>query len=1045
MLTRLTHAAVAFVVTAALYQGYAVTVAPVLEPPGRVESTVDDGTVSSRQVNPLETYRPVLSAYFPADHWCFRVEPKIFENAQSLVVVDQYEQTETGLLRVPRCAIVFFPRGRVRGQTPPRDAIVLEPAGGAAIQMDSQVGANRFGRMQFGQLLGEVVVRSDMQEPGEQDDLRIVTSDLYMNEDLIRTAAPVEMRLGAHRGRGKSLEIRLLPADRSTDAAAGSLYSGLESLEISSEVQLSLAPEGLGRFTKKSGSDEASGAKDADAAASFRAKIAEAPVRINCVGPFRIDFGNYLATFLDRVQVRQLHADGKLDQLSAAELRLYFEQQRAGGSTSTPAPEASPGAPLTSIPLEPSSIDALGNAETPVVLDAPSHGAAARCDNLVIQFNQQMITAAGGETGQPATLSYQGAEIHSPVVIYQFPPRDSQAKVGTMWARGGAGWLRAVPNADRPGETAEVSWKKSMQLVRRDGQPVLVLDGRPKISMVGAGQLFADGIELFLRERRPEEVDAAQAAKIAALPAAIVPQRLTASGRVAIESAELNAKVNQLDVTFQYPAPAAPPAVVPGRDAGTRTREEAPGSTSTDALFGGTSPRGGPRRSYDVSGVTLRVTCKVRDRRPQVSGIRVEGAVVFQEISPTLAAEPPLRITAERLRVTKADTPAAEIEITGGGGSDGLPVQLAEITTPGARLRAPTVLVNRGSGGSLINSPGELEMQVNRDLSGQPLAEAQPLRIKWRDGMELVDRRISFQGDVRVEHAAGWLKTGRLVAQLTHSPLAGGGDGRRADLEQLECWEGVTAEFDQRDAAGLSSHQHVETQSLIANQITGEITGSGPGLIDSVHLSRSGKSLWQGAPGLPGEAASPAAPNSIDQSPQLRRLHITFAREVGGNLLERRVFVGGNVQTVYGAVSDWQQSLEIAAGGSPRPDEMWITCDKLGVVENPLGRFQNSGAPQRGLGPVDLSAEGAVVIEGQHPERGSFTLRGGRATYDQLKGMFVLQGDGVRPATILHQQFPGAAPAEQSAQRFTYFQGTGEVDIQDVSKMQWNNFNRSGK
>ena len=34
------------------------------------------------------------------------------------------------------------------------------------------------------------------------------------------------------------------------------------------------------------------------------------------------------------------------------------------------------------------------------------------------------------------------------------------------------------------------------------------------------------------------------------------------------------------------------------------------------------------------------------------------------------------------------------------------------------------------------------------------------------------------------------------------------------------------------------------------------------------------------------------------------------------------------------------------------------------------------------------------MIEGEHPEHGAFTLRGDRATYDQAKTMFMLEGDG---------------------------------------------------
>jgi hypothetical protein len=114
-----------------------------------------------------------------------------------MFVLDEYEQSENGRLTIPRCAAIYFRQPRDRGAPPPRDAIILEPSGGAVLQMDQRLGqsASGFGRMQFGQLLGEITVRSDMRDPGPQDDLLITTRDLYMNEDLVRTAEPVEMRL----------------------------------------------------------------------------------------------------------------------------------------------------------------------------------------------------------------------------------------------------------------------------------------------------------------------------------------------------------------------------------------------------------------------------------------------------------------------------------------------------------------------------------------------------------------------------------------------------------------------------------------------------------------------------------------------------------------------------------------------------------------------------------------------------------------------------------------------------------------------------------
>ena len=88
-----------------------------------------------------------------------------------MIVFEAYDKNNSGELKFPKIAVIFFPRVRDRSAPPPRDAIILEPSGGATLQMDQTVGKGflSFGRLQFGQLLGAITVRSDMNEPGTQD------------------------------------------------------------------------------------------------------------------------------------------------------------------------------------------------------------------------------------------------------------------------------------------------------------------------------------------------------------------------------------------------------------------------------------------------------------------------------------------------------------------------------------------------------------------------------------------------------------------------------------------------------------------------------------------------------------------------------------------------------------------------------------------------------------------------------------------------------------------------------------------------------------
>jgi hypothetical protein len=672
---------------------------------------------------------------------------------------------------------------------------------------------------------------------------------------------------------------------------------------------------------------------------------------------------------------------------------------------------------------------------------------------LRIDFIQRQVVL---DRGDEVALNYRGAEIRAPMVQYELPPKESIQRLGLMAARGGGGWLSAAPDPRRPGEILKVRWTQSMQMVRRGGQTVLVLDGRPRVEMLGVGTLWSDQLELYLRETLAA-ADEKPTGQGGALPSTIQAERLVATGNVGIESAELNGKVNQLDLRILNPVaqPAvgqvASPATTgpPTRAAGSAPAgSNAPTPPGMPALFAG-QRNSGPRRTYFITGRVLEIDAVVRDRRPQVAAIRVDGSVDFQETTPGAAGDAPLRILAEHLNVTDADAADAKIEIRGGDATGALPAGLAQISARGTVLRAAALAVNRGTSQAWINSPGEVQMLMTRDATGQPLAAPQQLRITWRDSMQLNRDRLTFKGNVFVEHADGWLRTERLIVVLT-TPVQfdGAGAGNSPEAAQLECWEGVTAKFEQRDAAGaVTSHQHIRLESFVVNQITGAIRGDGEGHLDSVHLSKGGGSWLVMADPVrtPGSPPKTVEREASPGPPQLRHLSIDFVRGVDGNIhAPQRVRVFGDVRTIYGPIQAWDQRLEMNAGGSPGKDTFWITCDSLEVTESPLSRLQapTDDGKRRKFGLIELKAEGHVVIEGEHPERGVFTLRGHQATYDQAKTVFMLKGDPSARATITYQQFLGGPFQTQSARDWSYNQTTGDATVVDFDKIQFDQFNQ---
>ncbi|MCA9230016.1 MAG: hypothetical protein KDA57_05165 [Planctomycetales bacterium] len=963
MLTRLTHAAIAFAVTVVVYQMYVLAVVPFVEPSlvgaGQQPIASEQDRLDARQA--VHKHRELLAAYFPPDHWTLKQPPITFQLDKAMFVIDDYRPNDQGQLRVKKCAILFFPTPRVLGQAPPRDAIVLEAPHGAVMQMDEAVpssGFNSFGRIQWAKLSGDITVHSDMREPGPEDDLLLTTRDVNVSEDLIRTESQVEMRIGPHWGRGRVLEIRLVALERARSRDSGPSVGGIDSLEISYEVEAQFLP-GKAQLMGDLGHQNTGPANP--------------PVKVTSQGPFRFDFAHQAASFSKQVELVQMFPDGKIDRLTSDKLNLYFAKNQPSAQQA--------GTGISEFGFHPGSIEALGIPSEPVELDSQSQQATARCQRLYIEVDTRRVIL---DRSNEVTLTYQGNEVHAQQVRYQAPPAGSPQRVGTLQAAG-HGWLRAIAPGQDSQTPFEVRWTESMSLDRVGGKPVLTLKGRPRLDMVGMGRLWADKMTLLLRERAPDSPDDLL------LPSDVVPEKMIAQGKVAIESSQLSGKINLLELKVDY----AESNLVLGQPDGSSSQ---PGRLAIAGQQG---------RNYQVTGNRLDVLVTVRDKQPEVTSLDMDGDVVFREAKADATTQP-LVVQGRYLHVANADLPTAELELHG---QPGMP---ATITAAGMKILAATLRLNRGESKAWIDSPGELHLPMKKDFNGKPLGGLHYLVVTWQGGMELVNDVISFHGKVVANTNEGSLQTEHLRVVLNQPVRFDGAVQQQAtELAQLECHQGVFAEFKQRDAAGLVSVQTMRLQSFVANQLTGELRGTGPGELESTHLANSSKNLAGFADVVPAGAAA---------GQRLRFLRVEFKRDVRGNLHQngRRVEVSGDAKAIYGPIDTWGQRLELSVRRNPGPETILISSDRLAVAESPLAMLNRTSS----FGPLELHATGDVRIEGSYGQQGTFTTSSQSATYDQQKTMFILEGD---PATLTRQEFVGAPFSEAAFRKLIYNQATGEI------------------
>ena len=989
MFTRLTHAAIAFALTVVVYQAYVIFAVPFIEPgaENRLEQQQVELAELRKPREALHKHRELLAAYFPAEHWTVAKPPMTFETERMMVVLDDYHPRDDGQIRVEKCVMIFFPRSRVQGAPAPRDAIVLEAPHGAVLQMDEPMrpGLTGMGRIQWGKLIGDIVIRSDMKEPGPQDDLLVTTRDLNLNEDMIRTDDKAEMQIGPHWGRGRVLEIRLMAVERTRASSAGSHLGGIDYLEIKHDVRAQLSPEEFRVLPKQPSEQEDSPTP---------------PVKIASRGRFRFDFPNSMASFVDQVQLVQEYSPELRDQLFCSELNLYFSTSEPVRPSESREDNTSGSSNKASriTKLRPASIEAKGNESFPVVLQAPSQEAAARCDRMRIELDARRVTF---DARDEVELKYQGSEIHAPMIRYQAPPKGAAEKVGPLLAAGN-GWIRSITGDDQS-QTLEVSWSESMRMDRVNGKPEISLRGRPKFDMLGVGTLWANHLRVVLRERNED------GSEDQILPGEVVPERIVATGLVGIDSAELSGKdFKSLDITVQYRQKNEP-------DSGTPEGRNAAGQPMVRSR-----ERSSANRSYHVAGDQLRVYLNVRDTETEVSYIGVEGNVEFRESSRQQQAQP-LLVKADVLSVKHANAQHAEIDLKG---------HPASVSAGGMLLQAERIRVNRGSGNVWIDSPGQMELPMDRNLRGERLAAPQPMTITWQKNMELQEGRVTFRGKVRALTGEGVLDTERMVAVLS-GPVQFDGTARqrRTEIEQIECWEGVHAQFQQRDQFGLTSMQVIELESIQVNLSTGKphsgaITGQGRGELESVHLTRGGNPL---------KPVSASKNSFRSGSQRLGYLHVEFRNGLRGNLHHRKIEVMGDARAVYGPVDSWQQKLRILLSDKPGPGTIWITSDKIGVNESPHARRRNLAATEA----IELYARGNVTIEGPYQDQGTFTIRAHRADYDHLKSLLILEGDGRRPAEMHLQEYPGAMSSPATYRKFRYNLETEEVNVEGFGGGEW--------
>ncbi len=1047
---RIVRISTTFAIVLAAYWAYALAVVPRIEPAARPRPA---GPSSAAPLRPIDRLVGLRELFQPG-RWELEPETKVLESDQVKLLVQDYTSAPgSPRLELHPCTIIFTPNGASANETErTRQAIVLQTEKGAVLEFDQPFDLRRgsIGRLVSGRLNGQVVIRSEGKSPGPEDDLHAVTSDVQLTEQRVWIPNRIEFSLGRSTGRGSEMQIKLVPGDEA-GKRHGLNVGGIESVEVRRLERLHLEPAATQASRGKPPAGSAQHASDL-------------PIEVACRGPFRFDLGQQLATFEEQVDLLRIHPNGPSDQITCEVLAIQFarrrESARPPGAHPAAAPKAAGGLP----DLEVRFVEARGN---PVVVRAPSQQLEARGEDLKYDLQVQSIVLKGSHE---VSMKQAANEIHARRIEYKMA---AAGRLGEASAEG-PGWLRGEMGS-KLGQPLQAQWKGQLH-VRPDehNQHVISLIGDAEMNYGALGKLEAAEIHFWLNEAQSEAAPAAQPAQ----RFSVQPDRMLARNQVRLRAAQITGAVSQLEVWFDSPPTAMPSRPAPPRqstsphaeagkgdrhllcEAGHRPevgrgpfRQKVPVTfsgrpqpnpamqlarqfprlartawrlaTDDSQLTGllvaqagagvyagpqgaaGPASSGGPTpgvaigRQFQVEGSLLRARVAGLGERAEISELIVEGNVRFVETQTAQAGEKPLAVAGDRIHVVDAGKPHAAVGVTGNP---------ARFEGRGLVLVGSNINLNAGTNRLWIDGPGRVEILMDRDLQGRPItavgSETQPtgpLVIQWQDRMTLDGRTVRFDESVVATAHQQQLRTETLEVGF-REPIrfSDSKQASRPEIETMVCRGRVILEGREADGSAKTSAERVDVMDLTINRTTGAIRASGPGRVVSVRLQSA-----QTPPVIPDGLARPGAGGDGAAKP-LVYLDVRFQRELTGNLLQRQMVFHEQVRCIYVPVASWDARFDDDSPEAIGPQGVTLRSDRLAATQ-----WTVPGRAGRAWG---LEATGTTLAEGQ-----TFTAQGTRMTYDQAKGLLVLEGDGRTDATLYLQQHPGQRRTAQQSRRILFW------------------------
>ena len=937
------------------YCTYALTFASTIEPAYHTMETSDDNEFWQTTDS---NHRQALKTLFPPNAWQLQ-HPKAIETRHGILLFQDYQRNGDEFVIKPCTYIIFQDDADstvgLNADNDPTTAgdsqriITLNAVNGAVISANILTESNAADTIPTGRLIGDVLVHSRESQPNANDAFRIETRNIQFEKNQIWTTHDVHFQYGDHEGQGRDLVINLKEIEPSRIASDNtSPVSQIDFIELIDVDFVRLSID-QNLFAKKTPANR---------------KPSPGEMLIHCQGPLRVDFSNSLITLEDQVDLVVSQSGQSDDRMQCERLELAFSM-----------PNQLPLDPSMPSALQPTnififqSLTATGN---PLLIESPKQQLTIR--GQTVSFDRQKGTFSI-EDSQQSTVNIGNHQFK--VASFQYQMIDDPQQLGAFVANNAGSFHTTDP--DSAEHTIAVSWNHKCTLEKLEDEHLLSLKGKAEINISGVGKIASDRIHIWLAE----SLGSSNQATNQTSKSKITPVRISAVGDTLLDTVELRANTQRVEVWLLDKTLAT----------GDSSNSPPPSMPTNDD---NAAEQAGPK--YVVQCGLIQIQLAQKDGKHILQEALIKDKLVLRQVSNSPGARSPFVLHGNSVNL-KRDL-AGLFDMTLTGNSDrGQPAWIAfeEFQISGNQIR-----LNQRQNLLGIKGAGEIT------FSPLDTATAQTRRISWQEQMGFDGSKLELFGNVKTRGQFTTdeettfdltLDSGVLRGYLTKRVDFSSPERQApAELHMLSCSDSVAISNRVLDANKLQQAFHqMQANNLSFYPKSGEIKSNGRGWIRST-FRNNGKAL-----------GTTLDANATDA---LQSLYVTFKKSVTGNITRQHLTFSGNVESLFGAVDNWNVKLDPNATAGLGGQGIEVNCDQLSIAN-----ISTNSTPS-----IVLNAIGNTYIESQQ-----YVGLAHRVSYSQSKNNLIMEGSRGDAKLWLNRN---KSPVPNvAARKIIYSIETGTVDV----------------